>query len=76
MFVISLDDIEHTSYINVINLGSKLWDAQWEQINYLMKKLIGWSFDFLNNASSGCSKNLKEPLGIMKELTIIFWAFI
>jgi hypothetical protein len=40
MFVISLDDIEHTSYINVINLGSKLWDAQWEQINYLMKKLI------------------------------------
>ncbi len=32
MFVISLDDIEHTSYNNVINLGSKLWDAQWEQI--------------------------------------------
>jgi hypothetical protein len=34
------------------------------------------SFDFLNNASSGCFKNLKEPLGIMKELTIIFWAVI
>jgi hypothetical protein len=54
---------------------NKLFDEKIDR-RVELRSNLGWSFDFLNNASSGCSKNLKEPLGIMKELTIIFWAFI
>jgi hypothetical protein len=54
---------------------NKLFDEKidrWVELRSNLRQ----SFDFLNNASSGCFKNLKEPLGIMKELTIIFWVVI